>query len=627
MAEAPRAESHRRLSRRELLIRSAGLGAVGIGVLIAGRPATAFRRAQTAMNSPSDSDASNAAASSHEPAERRREPDSATQRSAPGSYRETASPGAAQSQVSVDSLASSNEQAPAGADLRRVPDDPVSQRPSSASSAALAPNEGAPGAVTGPPADASRSGATGTPAAGHIGSLPETLATGPDAAAPTELVQIEAANLVELATLPSDAQRPFLFVAAANASQVDRELADFRCSRDTNDDKTIQAAIDSLGAGTIYLSRGLFELTTHLTLRAQQALVGAQRQSVLRLASGGSSRAIWTADKAANLTIRSLTVDGNKTANGGPGSIELNHNTNVEVSDCEVSNTGGRGIFFVGGTEFRCLNNTVRATGRTVGDKGAAASVAVLSASAGAIAGNVIEDSLDYSIWIHSVGGHLTKDIRVEDNRIARGQYIGIGLGLGQIDARRNVIVSCVDNGIDIGRSQGAVVEQNTIMACGQGIVGDGAGNATITGNTVIDTTRTDAAGFGHGILAVARRGSTPQENIHVIGNTVRGAAGGGIVFDGIHASTITDNVVSNCARRGRREWAIQLADFIGVGTIRNRIARNRCFDDRSEKVQGGCVLLHEGTVFNVVEDNDFRGNANKGITSDGENVVRNNLT
>jgi acetolactate synthase small subunit len=161
--------------------------------------------------------------------------------------------------------------------------------------------------------------------------------------------------------------------ASAVATNVQAKLRetvsvkDFGATGDgiTNDTAAIQAALNS-GANTIYFPAGTYIVTedgSSYALRplSNQKIIGAGRgATIIKLANnqGSFSRVFGVLSKT-NVTIQSLTVDGNK-ANQTAGfeqqhGIFINASSNVLVIDVQVKETRGDNIYWYG----NCQNCSV----------------------------------------------------------------------------------------------------------------------------------------------------------------------------------------------------------------------------------------------------------------------------
>jgi hypothetical protein len=171
-------------------------------------------------------------------------------------------------------------------------------------------------------------------------------------------------------------------VAASDASEAVREMADYRCDG-KDDQKEINAAITSCGSagGTVLLSPGRFVISGAVRLRSLVALVGSGRATVLR-ASGtwpdgrGSSpgAVVELADGITHRTaLRHLTVDGNKdeaTCKGLLYALDSYPNDRpggpdptFVVDDVHVIDTASVGVHLTGGTNRSGIVSRVRVFG------------------------------------------------------------------------------------------------------------------------------------------------------------------------------------------------------------------------------------------------------------------------
>jgi len=87
---------------------------------------------------------------------------------------------------------------------------------------------------------------------------------------------------------------------------------------------SIQAAITSLPAtgGTVFIPEGTYTLTSALVLPSNVVLCGSGGATILRCANNTDINIIYAIDKT-NITIKDLTLDGNKANNATAGDREL----------------------------------------------------------------------------------------------------------------------------------------------------------------------------------------------------------------------------------------------------------------------------------------------------------------
>jgi len=124
----------------------------------------------------------------------------------------------------------------------------------------------------------------------------------------------------------------------------------------------IQEAIDSLLAegGEVYLPEGTYIITAPITLPSNITLCGAGKSTILRCADNTDINILYAIDKT-NITIKDLTLDGNKANNIDAGDEELQNGiylggvcTYVTITNVTVHDTKRTGIL-IGYTDTEFL--------------------------------------------------------------------------------------------------------------------------------------------------------------------------------------------------------------------------------------------------------------------------------
>lgn len=102
---------------------------------------------------------------------------------------------------------------------------------------------------------------------------------------------------------------PTFFVAASDAPDEEKEVANYICDGST-DAATIQGALDEVGAGSrVVLSNGTFNLESGLVVSGIEALEGLGYGSILKFQASRTYNAKMI--DSINTDIRNLTLDGN----------------------------------------------------------------------------------------------------------------------------------------------------------------------------------------------------------------------------------------------------------------------------------------------------------------------------
>lgn len=254
--------------------------------------------------------------------------------------------------------------------------------------------------------------------------------------------------------------------AAPLMSALGRDAAQHGVRPNSSDDQTraLQRAInEAANAQTpLALPPGVYR-TGALQLPNGARLVGVQGATILKF-SGGPS--LLTSQGANGISLTGLTLDGGEVKlPDGRGLVHLQNGLGIRVQDCEITGSGGFGIWFesVGGD---VSGNTIRKTTSTAFTSFDARGLLVTQ--------NTIQDASDNGIEIlrRAAGddGTLVVNNRIEDIKAGPG-------GTGQHG-----------NAINVFRAANVIVSGNRIRNCDySGVRGNSASNIHITGNSLSD--------------------------------------------------------------------------------------------------------------------------------------------
>ena len=297
--------------------------------------------------------------------------------------------------------------------------------------------------------------------------------------------------------------------------------------------KTIQAGVNTVAAGgTVRVSAGTYVgnvvVTKSAVIRGEGAASTVVRPALSApnpcanssLCGGAASNVFLI--QASNVTIQSLTVDGDNPAltgvNVGGANIDArngiieDHSSGVynhtNVHDVVVKNVFLRGINAgSGGNDFSFMNNVVQNV------QGSQFSVAVFAFDArGTIKGNTVSAAGDAISVNHSRG------VKIVGNTVSdsgSGIHVDNSLtpapGISKDRIQNNTVTDCRVGAYGIWLfvpGADALVDGNSVSYCqvGLALVGGGAGkDITFTGNTVLGDAdgvagilvSTDSGGFG----------------------------------------------------------------------------------------------------------------------------------
>ncbi|HEY0235837.1 MAG TPA: TIGR03808 family TAT-translocated repetitive protein [Afipia sp.] len=310
------------------------------------------------------------------------------------------------------------------------------------------------------------------------------------------------------------APRPAL--AAPLTSMLGRDAAQYGVRANSSDDQTrvLQRAINEAASVQmpLALAPGNYR-TGPLDLPNGAQIVGVRGASKL-IFTGGPS--LFTGTGADHLGLTNLTLDGaNIPLPDRRGLVHCLSGRDVRVTDCEIVNSGGNGVWFesVAG-EVR--GNTIRKIANTA--------IVSFDALGLLVAQNTISDASDNGIEILrnviSDDGSMVIDNRIENIKAGAG-------GSGQHG-----------NAINAFRANNVIVRGNRIRDCDySGVRGNSASNIQIIGNSISN------------VREVALYSEFSFEGAIIMGNTVDICATGVSVCnfnEGGRIAVVQGNILRN---------------------------------------------------------------------------------
>jgi uncharacterized secreted repeat protein (TIGR03808 family) len=325
------------------------------------------------------------------------------------------------------------------------------------------------------------------------------------------LIGASAAGVAGALAMPSDAAR-----AAPLTSALGRDATQYGVRPGSPDDQTrvLQRAIDEAARAQVPLALppGIYR-TGLLRLQNGTQLIGVRGATKL-VFNGGAS--MFQSEGANHVGLIGITLDGGGVAlPARRGLVHCLGGSDIRISDCEISGSGGAGIWFEqvsGDVSGNIITNT--------------ASTAFVSFDARGllVARNTIVGTNDNGIEIlrTAIGDDGTQvvDNRIEDIKAGPG-------GSGQYG-----------NAINAFRAGNVIVRGNRIRNCDYSAVrGNSASNIQITGNSVSD------------VREVALYSEFAFEGAVIANNTVDGAAFGVSVCnfnEGGRIAVVQGNIIRN---------------------------------------------------------------------------------
>jgi uncharacterized secreted repeat protein (TIGR03808 family) len=325
------------------------------------------------------------------------------------------------------------------------------------------------------------------------------------------LIGASAAGVAGALAMPTDAAQ-----AAPLTSSLGRDATQYGVRPGSPDDQTrvLQRAIDEAARAQVPLALppGIYR-TGMLRLQNGTQLVGVRGATKL-VFNGGAS--MFQSEGAGHIGLTGITLDGGGIAlPARRGLVHCLGGTDVRIIDCEISGSGGAGIWFEqvsGDVSGNIITNT--------------ASTAFVSFDAQGllVSRNTIQGTNDNGIEIlrTAIGddGTLVLDNRIEDIKAGPG-------GSGQYG-----------NAINAFRAGNVIVRGNRIRNCDYSAVrGNSASNIQISGNSVSD------------VREVALYSEFAFEGAVIANNTVDGAAFGVSVCnfnEGGRIAVVQGNIIRN---------------------------------------------------------------------------------
>jgi uncharacterized secreted repeat protein (TIGR03808 family) len=343
------------------------------------------------------------------------------------------------------------------------------------------------------------------------------------------LIGASAAGVAGALAMSPDAAR-----AAAPASALGRDATQYGVRPGSPDDQTrsLQRAIDEAARAQVPLALppGVYR-TGMLRLSGGSQLIGVRGATKLVFTGGAS---MFSGEGASSIGLANITLDGG----GIPlptrrGLVHCLGGRDIRITDCEIANSGGNGIWFenVSGDVSGNIFTNIAVTGITSFD-----------AQGLMVSRNTILGTNDNGIEIlrTAIGddGSLVTDNRIEDIKAGPG-------GSGQYG-----------NAINAFRAGNVIVRGNRIRNCDYSAVrGNSSSNIQISGNSVSD------------VREVALYSEFSFEGAVIANNTVDGAALGVSVCnfnEGGRIAVVQGNIIRNL--KPKRPIGTAPDDDAGIG-------------------------------------------------------------
>ncbi len=306
------------------------------------------------------------------------------------------------------------------------------------------------------------------------------------------------------------------------------------CSNATSDASTINMAIASSSVGDEIVIDGSCLITRTIKLLGDRSYRGESRTgTVLRQASGANLTAMLASDSylenspttGTPLSVRHLTLDGNRAQNTAATSGLILRSWQTVVEDLQIMGMDGDGIRLTNASANGTKLTNTQVNGRIVG--------------------NFIQDSGGHGVSVRDSGNSVT-DWELTDNWIADSGLDGVHLenAAGWI-VERNHVYGVPRNGIYANRLYGTSISDNYIEGFGEtsragtwsGIEATVQGDtgSTISGNRVFNLQSPEANTSSTYRYISLSRVNYGSGVVSVTGNVIRGAGttrGTGLYYD-----------------------------------------------------------------------------------------------
>jgi hypothetical protein len=307
----------------------------------------------------------------------------------------------------------------------------------------------------------------------------------------------------------------------------------------TNDTAALQAALAAASSGSraLYIPAGTYLLGAQLTLPSNVEVFGdGMDRTILKVGTGTTeSHPIQNADTTngnTNITVRDLTIDGNKAAITGDPDVTANPNQSVWIA---------------GGDAAPCTNIVFE---RVRVHDCKRLGLAFANVQVGAIRDCIVEDNDRDGITLY----YNCKDVQITGNTIKRcaDDHIGInaendvttGHTLERIKVRGNIIVGGSSRnkgkGIMVRGGERISIVDNTIDSVSESAIQLGDFNTTWLREVVVS---------GNIIKAAGTSGSSAKDGILVYANDPNNHAS--VTYSGIDGVTVSGNRIKGCLGKG----------------------------------------------------------------------------
>lgn len=295
----------------------------------------------------------------------------------------------------------------------------------------------------------------------------------------------------------------------------------------TDDTAAIQAAINSIVAGTVLLPVATY-LTRALTLKTGVSLVGAGSGSKLIVKVGTVD--FLTGTNLVGVMLADFYIDCSAQTVAGGSGMQINGFQDSMIRGVTVYNAGSFGWLIFNSVRSKYLGNIINITRKWDG-----MTISTVSTD-NVIQGNMVIDSFDSGIGFTDSIGTVCSGNYVKRSKVA-GAYAAPGIDAA--GAKNATITGNYVSGNKFGIS--LLQHPNTGKKCKR---------VTVTGNTVADGQYGVISGFTV-VIAPAVSEATTMDGMVISGNTIFSQDVAGVHIDNTLGIEIVGNSISSCAGNG----------------------------------------------------------------------------
>jgi len=353
----------------------------------------------------------------------------------------------------------------------------------------------------------------------------------------------------------------------------------------------LQAAIYASSGNTLQMPAGTY-FTKQLSIISNIVIIG--NNTKLRMIQGSYDNSMIKLTGITNVRISAMEIALNGISGNmwdGTSAIQLQNCSNVQIDNCFIHDNTYVGIRLIGGNNnVRINNNTIENTDTGVHANNTNTNINIIK--------NIIDKGTSEGITVYGYSPqNIPSNFLIDSNIILYKQgSFGINIPYAKFGTiTHNTIQYClggitlhdaVSVGSDDYYTSDMVIKNNAINNTGFGIIY--VGNRTVVSNNIINAVQQDginANNFNN--TAILTSGVTISNNT-ITNPALAGGGRGGISVKNMVSSTVSNNVIRNCAN----SFAVRFNGNCSDLTINN----NNCTDGMLQTTNTSFPLNITGT-------------------------------